>query len=537
LWFSALICSLASASIGILVKQWLHEYEAGISGTSVEIARLRQYRLNHLEKWRVAEIIAILPVLLQVSLALFLAGILILLWHLHPTVATIASTLIGVLLSFVVVTTVMPVIWSDCCYLSPPTYAIFRVVHRIHYLVTSLRKVVEALHNLSRYLSGLDCLPVFVRWWCRCLRDWAELHPWGPVTVPTWRGREQTVVQQSSSKLDVDMIIEAYSTTMDVNYLSETAARILADKDDAAVVQCFGKIADINGRHFGDRLVPMRSPDFWAGALIHASREQTLEGLPEHIYMMRVWYRDNMKSGHLERLLLALAATLANPHSGSHARRGSQWLLDAISTFKSAALELMPWKAVCHVAAAVEMWLRELLHPSDGEPAQEPDWYVVFWCLRILARCCFAPVSSWQRSRGETKALIAYIFGIDFLQKGSISEIAGKLSWWFDAQAMLETLDLILTYLGESEDARRGTPGDFLEAVGELVTYIDGEASRDSWPWNHEDVQEALKNLKRSFEKCKSLGLGVGAEEASIQAFPLDPQPGSGAIGEHPVGH
>ncbi|EJF56031.1 hypothetical protein DICSQDRAFT_130307 [Dichomitus squalens LYAD-421 SS1] len=113
---------------------------------------------------------------------------------------------------------------------------------------------------------------------------------------------------------------------------------------------------------------------------------------------------------------------------------------------------------------------------------------------------------------------------IDFLQKGSISEIAGKLSWWFDAQAMLETLDLILTYLGESEDARRGTPGDFLEAVGELVTYIDGEASRDSWPWNHEDVQEALKNLKRSFEKCKSLGLGVGAEEASIQAFPLDPQ-------------
>ncbi|EJF56145.1 hypothetical protein DICSQDRAFT_18144, partial [Dichomitus squalens LYAD-421 SS1] len=61
LWFSALICSLASASIGILVKQWLHEYEAGISGTSVEIARLRQYRLNHLAKWRVAEIIAILP--------------------------------------------------------------------------------------------------------------------------------------------------------------------------------------------------------------------------------------------------------------------------------------------------------------------------------------------------------------------------------------------------------------------------------------------------------------------------------------------
>ncbi|EJF56149.1 hypothetical protein DICSQDRAFT_72088 [Dichomitus squalens LYAD-421 SS1] len=38
LWFSALICSLSSASVGILVKQWLHAYQAGISGDSVEFA-------------------------------------------------------------------------------------------------------------------------------------------------------------------------------------------------------------------------------------------------------------------------------------------------------------------------------------------------------------------------------------------------------------------------------------------------------------------------------------------------------------------
>ena len=91
LWFSALICSLSSASVGILVKQWLNEYQAGISGESVEIARLRQYRLNHLVKWHVAEIVAILPVLLQISLALFFAGLLVLLWHLHHTVAAVAT--------------------------------------------------------------------------------------------------------------------------------------------------------------------------------------------------------------------------------------------------------------------------------------------------------------------------------------------------------------------------------------------------------------------------------------------------------------
>ncbi|KAJ3013150.1 hypothetical protein NUW54_g1673 [Trametes sanguinea] len=42
LWFSSLICSLSAASIGMLVKQWLHESELGLSGTSREAARLRQ---------------------------------------------------------------------------------------------------------------------------------------------------------------------------------------------------------------------------------------------------------------------------------------------------------------------------------------------------------------------------------------------------------------------------------------------------------------------------------------------------------------
>ncbi|EJF63183.1 hypothetical protein DICSQDRAFT_56106, partial [Dichomitus squalens LYAD-421 SS1] len=34
LWFSGLICSLASASVGIMVKQWTHECQSGLSGSS-----------------------------------------------------------------------------------------------------------------------------------------------------------------------------------------------------------------------------------------------------------------------------------------------------------------------------------------------------------------------------------------------------------------------------------------------------------------------------------------------------------------------
>ncbi|RPD64759.1 hypothetical protein L227DRAFT_469268, partial [Lentinus tigrinus ALCF2SS1-6] len=61
LWFSSLICSLASASIALMVKQWLHELSIGVSGTSRESARIRQYRLNSLKRWRVGSIVIIIP--------------------------------------------------------------------------------------------------------------------------------------------------------------------------------------------------------------------------------------------------------------------------------------------------------------------------------------------------------------------------------------------------------------------------------------------------------------------------------------------
>ncbi|TFK88246.1 hypothetical protein K466DRAFT_489291, partial [Polyporus arcularius HHB13444] len=122
LWFASLICSLSSASVGIMVKQWLNQYSSGLSGSSRQIARLRQHRLNALEKWCVGGIVAILPVLLQVGALLFFAGLLILLWVLNHTVAIIASALVGALATFLVATTVIPTFTIDCPYLSPASF-------------------------------------------------------------------------------------------------------------------------------------------------------------------------------------------------------------------------------------------------------------------------------------------------------------------------------------------------------------------------------------------------------------------------------
>ncbi|KAI0640224.1 hypothetical protein C8Q77DRAFT_1018419, partial [Trametes polyzona] len=61
LWFSSLVCSLASASVALMVKQWLHELSVGLSGTSRESARVRQYRVNSLRRWQVGGIVIVIP--------------------------------------------------------------------------------------------------------------------------------------------------------------------------------------------------------------------------------------------------------------------------------------------------------------------------------------------------------------------------------------------------------------------------------------------------------------------------------------------
>ncbi|KAI0710563.1 hypothetical protein C8Q76DRAFT_580411, partial [Earliella scabrosa] len=119
LWFSSLICSLSAASIGIMVKQWLHEAARGVSGTSRNAARMRQFRYDGLRRWHVGTVVATLPVLLQLAAMFFFAGLLVLLWNLNSVVAIAASVLVGTLLLFNVATTVIPTFAVDCSYRSP----------------------------------------------------------------------------------------------------------------------------------------------------------------------------------------------------------------------------------------------------------------------------------------------------------------------------------------------------------------------------------------------------------------------------------
>ncbi|KAF9046006.1 hypothetical protein BDZ89DRAFT_890077, partial [Hymenopellis radicata] len=79
-WFLSLSIALVAALVGILCKQWLREFEKDAGLSYRHGLALRQMRYEALKKWKVEDILSMLPLLLQLALLCFFIGLLNLLW-------------------------------------------------------------------------------------------------------------------------------------------------------------------------------------------------------------------------------------------------------------------------------------------------------------------------------------------------------------------------------------------------------------------------------------------------------------------------
>ncbi|KZT72297.1 hypothetical protein DAEQUDRAFT_29345 [Daedalea quercina L-15889] len=130
LWFLALLLSLAAASIGITVKQWLSQYIVSESIAPRQRARIWLLRHDSLVAWRVPEIIASLPLLLQLALGFFLVGIVILLWTMNRVVSVIVMAPVAILLLFTIATAFIPTFVPGCPYKSQQAWWLYRLLRR-----------------------------------------------------------------------------------------------------------------------------------------------------------------------------------------------------------------------------------------------------------------------------------------------------------------------------------------------------------------------------------------------------------------------
>lgn len=249
LWFASLVFSLAAASIGILVKQWLREFMSGVASSPRESARIRQFRFEGLLRWKVPEIIALLPVMLQMALAFFLVGLLYLLWSLDDVVAGVITIFVTASLLFLVLTTILPSIDGESPHRSPQALFVYRIRQWL------LRKLSWALMRLSHRSSWairpwpLYGPPEMFQGTYRSRYSWITSLINGKYPT-TWREREQQYVHDRKETLDRRVLTGADATFMDDPFLHNVLRYCIDDTDCVVAIDSIRDILNNRAHAF-----------------------------------------------------------------------------------------------------------------------------------------------------------------------------------------------------------------------------------------------------------------------------------------------
>ncbi|KAJ3556555.1 hypothetical protein NM688_g1964 [Phlebia brevispora] len=155
-WFASLILSLSTASFGMLVKQWLREYLATDRTAPEERIRILHFRARGVEDWKLFEIAAILPLFLQLSLALFFVGLCYLASETHPKLRATSLTLVSGWAFLFGLAVLAPLVSARCPYKTTFLKAAFRRVrpHLRDRLINPTLRFVR--HLSSRLYSGIN---------------------------------------------------------------------------------------------------------------------------------------------------------------------------------------------------------------------------------------------------------------------------------------------------------------------------------------------------------------------------------------------
>ncbi|KAJ8085412.1 hypothetical protein PM082_004228 [Marasmius tenuissimus] len=218
-WFLSLILALVDALFGLMCKQWLREFRRPTkTRTPEQWLSLRCFRSESFERWHVPSFLAALPIILEMALFCFFAGLLELLWTKHPIPFTFAVIVIGCAVMFYIATTILPGI--DIIRL------VFRVHPGVHFDGWSLDKTMSEIPEMD-YLCPYKSPQAWVMFklfaWTLssssglshqavsyCLRKWfhANSHSWRHHLVDTVRGKLCHLGDWFSVDLD---IIERFS--------------------------------------------------------------------------------------------------------------------------------------------------------------------------------------------------------------------------------------------------------------------------------------------------------------------------------------
>ena len=134
LFYASLGVIILAAFLAMLIKGWIHEFDRGLRAMTIpeQRAKTREFRYLVMLRWRLPEMVAILPHLLQTSLFLFSLGLVLFLFHISKPSCGVATAIFGVGILFYVMTTSISVLISSSPFHSPYSRTLGKVYQRIH---------------------------------------------------------------------------------------------------------------------------------------------------------------------------------------------------------------------------------------------------------------------------------------------------------------------------------------------------------------------------------------------------------------------
>ena len=134
LFYASLGIMILAAFIAMLIKSWVREFDRGLMAISMpeQRAKTREFRYLGMERWKLQEMVALLPLLIQISLLLFAIGLVIFLFHISKPSFGVTTAIFGVGVLYYAITTTISVFVTSSPFHSPLSRASGRVYRYVH---------------------------------------------------------------------------------------------------------------------------------------------------------------------------------------------------------------------------------------------------------------------------------------------------------------------------------------------------------------------------------------------------------------------
>ncbi|KAG8936229.1 hypothetical protein FRC03_008396, partial [Tulasnella sp. 419] len=143
-FFSSLSFSLTAAFGAVTAKQWLTEYSnvGAVKALYIQ-GRRRHEKYKGMRRWHLQFIIEVLPMVLQLSLLLFLIGVVHFLWTIDRNVATVQLVLSGAGILLYLLTIIVGILVPSSPFQSPLSRHLSRLYQKINRSLKTVLSKIE----------------------------------------------------------------------------------------------------------------------------------------------------------------------------------------------------------------------------------------------------------------------------------------------------------------------------------------------------------------------------------------------------------